>query len=118
MLLLRRLSLVVFFCASNGIGIALDTSLSDEQYSFEDYVQDYSKSYSNEDEYFYRQKIWEENRDKVRQHNNLHEESRSSYTLEMNMFADMLDAELPTGYDKSFHPAWNNAGKLSRAFLS
>jgi hypothetical protein len=94
-----RASLILLLTAN---GSALDdSSLSD--YSFEKYVRDFSKSYESEEEFFRRLKIWEENRNRIFQHNN---QENPSYTLEMNLFADLLDEEVPTGYDKSSHIAW------------
>jgi len=105
MLLFLRPTTLVGFILLAGSSAARGGDGSQELLtSFEQYIEKFSKSYGSEEEYNRREKIWESNRRMIVRHN--HGEKRHSYWLEMNMFADMLEEEIPTGYDKSSHLAW------------
>jgi cathepsin L len=82
-----------------------------EGYSFELYVQEFLKVYSSDEEYQYRNAIFDSNLKTILAHNRYGE---SNYFMDLNEFTDLLNEELPTGYDKSFHPAWSS----ETAFLS
>lgn len=123
-LLLLPLQIVVAVSADIGIGATVPVvsssssaetkklssienkaAVSLDQYSFGEYIKDFHKSYDSEEEYVKRQQIFETNRAKVMKHNN-NQNKAGGYALELNMFADFRDEELPTGYDKSNHRAW------------
>jgi cathepsin L len=78
-------------------------------YSFKQYVQDFSKSYSAA-EYRTREAIFEENKADIIAHNeaNLH-----SFKKGINDFTDMRHDEGHFGYSKGAHDAWNGVRTLT-----
>ena len=72
--------------------------IPDTEYSFENFIIDFERSYDSA-EYAVRQRIFEENLQKILQHNN---HDKSSYKLGINQWADHAPGEVHMGYDKSF----------------
>jgi cathepsin L len=90
------------------------SSLTSSSYTFEQYLEDFAKSYhdtavnnqddENNNNHFIagkdknrRKAIFESNLAKIRRHNNNNHEN---YKLGVNAFTDLLDREVPMGYDK------------------
>lgn len=76
----------------------------DETYSFDQYVQDFAKTYSSPKDRLRREMIFVQNLHAILRHNR--QNGPVSYKLGVNQFMDMESHELPTGYEKSFHPVW------------
>ena len=75
-------------------------------YSFDTFLSDYGKSYDDsQQEYDRRYGIFHHNKYTILKHNFLNQQN-SNYTLGINQFLDMLENELPLGYDKSLHRAY------------
>ena len=77
----------------------------DYSYTFEEFVKDFSKTYQDE-ERDHRKRIFEANLHHILEHNK--KEDRG-HVLGVNHFMDLESHELPTGYDKSFHEAWQGS---------
>jgi len=75
--------------------IASSSALSQEEFLFQQYVAKYSKKYSH-DETFMRFQIFQDNLKKVNAHNAEAAAGKHSFTLEMNQYADMTNAEYKT----------------------
>jgi len=85
-----------------------ETLDSKERYTFEEYVNTFGKSYSTRDEYELRQSIFEENLEQILTHNNAKEIPQiANHVLSINHLADLKSSELPRGFDKGQHGAWN-----------
>jgi len=80
-------------------------------YSFEQYVDEFNKEYSSENEYKHREGIFLQNLAVIMDHNSNRDSSK--HYMDINHFTDKLDSELPLGYDKSMHPAWSSKGATS-----
>lgn len=82
------------------------------KYSFEQYVKEFDKDYSTDEEYELREAIFLQNLAFILDHNS----NRSSFQhyVDINHFTDKSDSELPLGYDKSSHPAWSAATSVDR----
>lgn len=100
-------------------GSSFDDS-SFDGYSFDDFALKYGKVYQSAEERRRRREIFEQNLATIRNHNDRHRNNHDKdetgqlrspgYTLGVNQFADLrLDEELPTGWDKSSHPAYRRA---------
>ena len=79
--------------------------------SFEDYLLKFDKEYECPDEFFKRMVIYEENLEIIRAHNSQRANglSNSNYTMGVNHLTDRrLPEELPLGFEKALHPAWNS----------
>jgi cathepsin L len=80
---------------------SLDTV--DESYTFENFVAEFSKSYSDQ-EISRRRAIFHKNLRHISEHNRKRDKG---YVLGINQFTDFEPREIPRGYDKSFHASWN-----------
>jgi cathepsin L len=83
------------FCSVDAVG-----GLVDESYSFEDFLAEFGKSYSDQEEYRKRQTIFEKNLRTILSHNKQADLSQGGHVLGGNPFADLEAEELPRGYDK------------------
>jgi cathepsin L len=72
----------------------------DESYSFEEFVADFDKSYSDREESRKRQIIFEKNLRTILSHNKQVDLSQRGHVLGVNPFADLEAEEIPRGYDK------------------
>jgi cathepsin L len=70
-----------------------------EVYSFESFVEDFSKTYASPDEYEHRRGIFCRNRDIVLTHNR--QRQQHQHQLGVNEFMDATDDEIPKGYEKA-----------------
>ncbi|KAG7355981.1 peptidase C1A, papain family protein [Nitzschia inconspicua] len=75
-----------------------------EEYTFDNFLVDFKKNYDTEEEYLRRRDIFQNKLIQIQLHN---EQQEHNYTLGINHFADMLEEELPKGFDKSYHPAYS-----------
>ncbi len=75
----------------------------DESYTFDDFVAEFGKSYTIK-ELARRKDIFEKNLRYILKHNR---KGDKGYILGINQFTDLEKHELPRGYDKSLHSAWN-----------
>jgi cathepsin L len=80
----------------------------DESYTFDDFVAEFGKSYTIK-ELARRKDIFEKNLRYILKHNR---KGDKGYILGINQFTDLEKHELPRGYDKSLHSAWNGAVML------
>ena len=71
-----------------------------EGYSFEQYLQDFSKRYESEHEFNRRQAIFERNLQTILKHNAQYHGQKGGSMMGINQFADSNISELPLGYDK------------------
>jgi len=94
---------------------SLELKASNE-YSFEQYVKEFDKEYSSDEEYKQREGIFLQNLASILDHNSNRDSSQ--HYMDINHFADKLDNELPLGYDKSSHPAWSAATSVERRTLA
>lgn len=78
----------------------------DYSYTFEEFIKDFSKTYADE-ERDHRKGIFESNLHHIVEHN---KKDDSGHVLGVNVFIDLESHELPMGYDKSFHEAWQGGG--------
>lgn len=94
-------SLLLFrsFVLFLSIDIAWPSLIPDRNYSFEDYISEFRRSYASPDEYAARRRIFTENLQTVLQHN---QKSSLTYKLGVNEWADRLPSEIHTGYDKTW----------------
>mmetsp|Transcript_25325 Transcript_25325/g.38931 ORF Transcript_25325/g.38931 Transcript_25325/m.38931 type:complete len:416 (+) Transcript_25325:19-1266(+) len=83
------------------------TSLED--YSFEDFVFNFRKSYDSTEEYEERRDIFHKNLERIFSHNREQATKKGGYLLGINRFADKGPHEMHYGYNKGSHPAWNQA---------
>lgn len=84
----------------------------DETYTFEQFVNDFYKSYEYEtEEYMARRNIFQSNLGMILEHNSQRSTRTHTRTtghvLGVNQFMDQHPNELPTGYDKSGRHGWN-----------
>ncbi|KAL8244273.1 hypothetical protein R6Q59_003946 [Mikania micrantha] len=80
------LMMIIIFFSSSLTSISA-SSISD---IFQQWRQQHGKSYSTEEEYFYRFNVFQDNYDYILRHNT---NSSSSYTLSLNAFADLTHHE-------------------------
>jgi cathepsin L len=80
-------------------------------YSFETYMQEFHKMYTSAEEYELRKSIFLKNLATIIGYNK--DRESFEYYMDLNQFTDMSDAELPLGYDKSFHSAWMAKAAIS-----
>ena len=73
----------------------------DEDYSFEEYLIDFDKTYSHPEEYAYRHKIFHDNLQAIARHNRHGNEH--GYTLGINQYTDFMAEDVPMGYAKTYH---------------
>jgi hypothetical protein len=74
------------------------TQLALQHHEFRQFIEKYNKFYEDEEEYGKRFEIYRENSALIRAHNR----SPASYTLEVNMFADMTHEEFTHHYTATF----------------
>lgn len=78
----------------------------DYSYTFEEFIKDFSKTYEDE-ERDHRKAIFESNLHHILEHN---KKVNHGHVSGVNHFMDLESHELPMGYDKSFHEAWQGNG--------
>jgi len=71
-----------------------EAALSHERFAFRSWMRQYQKSYKNEDEFQFRYSIWKKNADFIRKHNS----QDHSFTVALNKFADLTNAEFQAQY--------------------
>jgi cathepsin L len=71
-----------------------------EGYSFNEYIQDFAKTYESAEEFQRRKVIFDRNLQFIIEHNAQSRNQKGGYRLGINHFADSDVAELPLGYDK------------------
>jgi len=72
---------------------------SGEKMPFVEFLSKFGKRYDSEEDYIYRQEIYETNLETIRKHNENSE--KDGWTMGINKFADLLPHEIHTGFDKS-----------------
>eukprot|EP01082_Thalassiosira_pseudonana_P002790 g3613.t1 g3613 contig12:2420756-2422205(-) len=85
----------------------------DANYTFEQYLAHFDKSYSNPDESIRRSRIFNNNLQIILNHNKGRDMDSSGrvkkgFVMGVNQFTDVERSELPMGYNKSLHPAWRS----------
>ncbi|CAJ1909789.1 unnamed protein product [Cylindrotheca closterium] len=108
------LSLSLYLLVAHSVS-SLKLRASNE-YSFEQYVKDFDKEYSSDEEYKQREGVFLQNLAHILDHNSNRDSSQ--HYKDINHFSDKLDNELPLGYDKSSHPAWSSDTAVERRTLS
>jgi cathepsin L len=74
-------------------------SNSKESMPFGEFLSKFGKRYDSEEDYIYRQEIYETNVETIRKHNENSE--KHGWTMGINKFADLFPHEIHTGFDKS-----------------
>lgn len=103
---MARLLLSVALLLISGVQCGAATpplNIVDESYSFEDFMADFDKSYSDE-ELARRRGVFDKNLRHILDHNS---KDGKGHVLGINQFMDLESDEVPRGYDKSFHASWN-----------
>ena len=82
-------------------------------YTFEQYLANFDKSYSNPDEFTRRSRIFNNNLQIILNHNKGRDMGSSGrvkkgFVMGVNQFTDAERSELPMGYNKGLHPAWRS----------
>lgn len=86
--------------------VTTHTLITDQHYTFEQYVHDFDKSYTTEQEREERKSIFEYNYQHILTHNAA--TSNSGHVLHVNEFTDRkIPSELPLGYNKNQNVAYN-----------
>eukprot|EP01082_Thalassiosira_pseudonana_P003855 g3593.t1 g3593 contig12:2389522-2390196(+) len=85
----------------------------DANYTFEQYLANFDKSYSNPDEFTRRSRIFNNNLQIILNHNKGRDMDSSGrvkegFVMGVNQFTDVERSELPMGYNKGLHPAWRS----------
>jgi C1A family cysteine protease len=101
---MKLLSLVV------ALGLSCVLAATETSTLFEQYKQKFNKNYSA-DEVMYRMNVFKENLDRVNAHNAEAAAGKHSFTLEMNQFADMTNAEYRQRYLGLKRPSMMEGGQ-------
>ena len=101
-------ALLLLICA-NFVDSTPSVDNVDESYTFNNFVAEFGKTYSIQ-ELARRKGIFEANLRYILDHNR---KGDKGHVLGINQFTDLEAHELPRGYDKSFHSAWNGGVMLA-----
>jgi len=97
-------SLLVLVFSSFGISAeAAPPSQVDESYTFEQFLDDFHKSYENQEKYDLRRSVFNENLQTILDHNaiNAIDIKKGGYLLGIGPMMDLRADEVPKGYDKA-----------------
>ena len=119
MINLRNLFLISIAAAVFSVSSATDDAplahQLNEDYTFEQYLSHFSKSYDDPNEYTRREKLFNKNMATILAHNKgkMTEDGqllKGGYVMGVNQFTDVDhdSSELPMGYNKLQHPSWKS----------
>jgi len=86
-------------------GVASNSSLLYEDYSFEAYLQEFGKKYEAPDHYAKRETIFKQNLELVKRHNAEYNAGKHTWWAAMNHLADWTDEEFQTLRSKKYSPS-------------